>query len=143
MTEAFDVLTTARFQTPQQQYVMPNSIPYPQAQLHSTLHPQHQAAYYYNSTIAELPSDQPYSIPVSPSLSPNAPFTGHSDPNSSQTAPSNAHTYRPPRQDATQIPVELPDNTPVAATAPVSIATASMEVKRLLSFMFVVEADKM
>jgi hypothetical protein len=132
MTEAFDSMTTARLQmSQQQQHLLSNGNTYPQVSLHPSPQPQQVAAYYHNSNsnnnnnnFAELPPSLNYGLP-SPPLS-----TGYSDSKYSQPAPANAYPYRPPQQNAVEMPVELPDHTP---SAPASITAASTGVSSLQS----------
>ncbi|KAF2997383.1 hypothetical protein E8E13_004722 [Curvularia kusanoi] len=126
MTEAFDSMTAARLRMPQQQHLASNGHAYPQVQLHSVPRPQQQAAYYYNKhdIIVESPIS-PISIPS---------FNGYTDSKFSQPAPGNAYVYHSPRQDAVEMPVELPDNTS-SASLPIAV-TSTEKKKRFLSRLF-------
>jgi hypothetical protein len=132
MTEAFDSMTTARLQMSQQQqqqqqHPLSNGNTYPQVPLHPSPQPQQVAVYYHNNNnnnLAEFPPSLNYGLP-SPPLS-----TGYSDSKYSHPAPATAYPYRPPQQNAVEMPVELPDHTP---SAPASITAASTGVRSLQS----------
>lgn len=133
MTEAFDSMTAARLRMPQQQHLASNGNAHPQVQLHSVPQPQQQAAYYYNKhdIIAESP--------ISPIQNLSTPsYNGYTDSKFSQPAPGNAYMYHPPRQDAVEMPVELPDNT---SSASLPIAVIPTEVRKLQSLVSVVKAN--
>jgi hypothetical protein len=125
MTEAFDSMTTARLQMSQQQHLSSNGNTYPRVPLHPSPQPQQVAANYHNNNnLAEFPPSLNYGLP-SPPLS-----TGYSDSKYPQPAPATAYPYRPPQQNAVEMPVELPDHTP---SAPASITAASTGVRSLQS----------
>ena len=132
MTEAFDSMTTARLQTSQQQHLLSNGNTYSHVPLYAPSQPQQVAAYYHNNNLAELPPSLSYGLP-SPPLS-----TGNSDSKYSQPAPATAYPYRPPQQDAIEMPVELPDHTP---SAPASIVATSTGVRSPQSLASVAEAN--
>lgn len=134
MTEVFDAWAAERLQKPQQLFLPPSPIPYPQAPLHQHLQPQQQAAYYYNNNnnfIAELPPVSTQTVPMSPPLTPNTPSMGYPSPALQNVLPNNPYASQPPLQGAIELPAELPGNMMLAAPAPVPTRTTSTEVSTL------------
>lgn len=146
MTEVFDAWAAERVQKPQQQFLPPTDNAYPRAQLHQPLQPQQQAAYYYNSYVAELPSAPAHTLPMSPPLTPNTPsmylatsslerleVRRNPSPAGSQATPNSPYLSQPPLQQAIEMPVELPGSTTLAVPAPVPARSTSTEVDGPLS----------
>jgi len=122
MTEVFESWADERLQKPQQHFPSPNGL------MH--LPPRQQVAYYYDSSVAvELPSAPNHMFPASPSLTPNTPLRTHPSPALSQTVPNNPHAYHPPLQGAVEMLVELPDNSYLAAPAPMPVPTRSISTE--------------
>ena len=138
MTEVFDAWAAERLQKPQQQFLPPNTTPYPQAQLHQPLQPQQQAAYYYNnnnnnsnndnnSFIAELPLASTQVVPMSPPLTPSTPSMGYPSPALQNVLPCHPYASQTPLQGAIELPAELPGNMTLVPP-PVPARAASTEV---------------
>lgn len=147
MTEVFESWRAEHLQKPQQDFLPPNSMSHlPAHHLHQPLQAHQQAAYYYNNNMAvELPSYPVHTspaLPASPSLTLNSPLRTHPSPALSQTAPNNPYAYREPLQGAVEMPVELPDNTYLAAAALVPARSISTEVSRLQSSTAIPEANQ-
>lgn len=122
MTEVFESWADERLQKPQQHFSSPNGLTH--------LPPQQQAAYYYNSSVAvELPSATHHMFLASPSLTPNTPLRTHPSPALSQAAPNNPYAYHPPSHGAVEMLVELPDNSYLAAPAPMPVPTRSISTE--------------
>lgn len=134
MTEVFESWAAERLQKPQQHTSLPSSVSHPSSQLHQSLQPQQQAAYYYNSTVvAELPPGPGHGLPVSIPLTHNIPLRGHADPALPPSISNNAYAYQEPAQRAVETPIELPDNHYMAPSIPMPARSISTEVSRLAS----------
>ncbi|KAJ4984296.1 hypothetical protein SVAN01_10201 [Stagonosporopsis vannaccii] len=143
MTEVFESWVAERMHKPQQPFLPTNGMNQPPSQLHQPLQPQQQAAYYYNNTVAvELPSAQTHVSHLSPSLTLSKPSRTRSSPALSQTAPSNPYAYREPPQEAVEMPVELPDNSYLAVSAPLPTRSTSTEVSHLRMSALILKADQ-
>jgi hypothetical protein len=129
MTEVFEAWAAERLQKPQQHFVPPHPSPYPSPQLYHPPQPQQQAAHYYNSFVAELPSSPAHVLPMSPPLTPNTPSTGYPSPALSNHIPNNTYTYVPHQQEAVEMPAELPKELK-RVSAPLSAKVAPIEKKR-------------
>lgn len=129
MTEAFDALSVAQFQQQQQQPFLPHDpIANPQAHLHpNTVLAHQQATYYYNDPVAELASGPTHNLPMSPPLTPHVQSNFCHDPAVNHITSKDLVACSPPPQTLA-MPVELPDNVPLAAQAPIPTAPVQTEV---------------